>query len=112
VTRERGSRPPGPGTSWTGWVATCSPPRPPSLPDTASTPGGAITGQGGTRLTAVAFTDDPDLPAVDTPNGRASFLRVVGITDAELEEMKGTSTAQVLARLADHDPLLTTNPER
>lgn len=74
--------------------------------------GEAITGQGDTRLTALAFTDDPDLPAVDTPNGRASFLRVVGITDAELEEMKGTSTAQVLARLADHDPLLTTNPER
>ncbi|HEX3508198.1 MAG TPA: suppressor of fused domain protein [Candidatus Dormibacteraeota bacterium] len=60
-----------------------------------------------TRLTAVAFTIDPELGAIDTPNGRLEFLLVVGITTEELESMKATSTAAVLNELADSISLVT-----
>ena len=52
-----------------------------------------------TRLTAVAFTLDPELGSIDTPNGRVDFLLVVGITTEELERMKASSTAAVLEAL-------------
>jgi hypothetical protein len=72
-------------------------------------PGGPITGAPDTRLTAVAFADDPQLTAIDTPHGAVRFLTVVGITPDELAEMKATSTAEVLAGLS---PLLITDPDR
>ncbi|MNI29405.1 Suppressor of fused protein (SUFU) [compost metagenome] len=44
------------------------------------------------KLTALAFTDDPELPAIDTPNGRVEFLQMVGITADELEAMTTWNT--------------------
>lgn len=41
-----------------------------------------------TKLTALAYIDDPQLPAVDTPTGRVEFVQMVGITADELETMK------------------------
>ncbi len=52
-----------------------------------------------TRLTAVAFTLDPQLGAITTLHGKVEFLLVVGITTEELERMKATSTANVLEEL-------------
>lgn len=75
-------------------------------------PGGLITGQPGTRLTALAFAPDPLLPTISTPNGSVEFLAVVGITAEELADMKSTSTADVLDRLREHDPLLRTDAAR
>ena len=75
-------------------------------------PGGPITGTPGTRLTAVAFADDPQLGPVDTPHGAMRFLTVVGITSEELARMKATSTAAVLSELAASSPLLITDPRR
>ena len=75
-------------------------------------PGGPLTGSAGTRLTAVAFTRDRQLPAIDTPNGSLQFLQVVGITADELAEMQRTSTAAVLGGLAQQTPLLVTDPTR
>ncbi|MFC6649612.1 suppressor of fused domain protein [Paenibacillus rhizoplanae] len=49
-----------------------------------------------TRLTALAFIDDPELPAVDTPNGRVEFLQMVGITADELEAMMTWNTTSFL----------------
>jgi len=72
-------------------------------------PGGPITGEPGTRLTALAFAEDPRLPRIESPLGRALFLTVVGITADELARMKATSTDQVLAALS---PLLITDPAR
>lgn len=45
-----------------------------------------------TKLTALAFTDDPELPTIDTPNGRVEFLQMVGITGDELEAMMSWNT--------------------
>ena len=61
-----------------------------------------------TRLTAVAFTLDPLLGAIDTPNGRTEFLLVVGITQDELNRMKASSTAEVLEQITG----LITDPTR
>ena len=75
-------------------------------------PGGPITGSADTRLTAVAFTTDAELPSITTPNGSVDFLQVVGITAAELERMQQSTTAAVLRELADHSPHLVTDPGR
>jgi hypothetical protein len=75
-------------------------------------PGGAITGADDTRLTALAFTLDPDLESISTPNGSVEFLQVVGITDDELAQMKASSTTAVLEALATQNPKLVTDPSR
>jgi Suppressor of fused protein (SUFU) len=75
-------------------------------------PGGPITGAPDTRLTAVAFANDPQLATIDTPHGAVRFLTVVGITANELARMKATSTAHVLAELVATSPLLITDARR
>lgn len=75
-------------------------------------PGGPITGAQDTRLTALAFANDPQLAAVATPHGAVRFLTVVGITADELARMKATSTAEVLTELSATSPLLITDPHR
>jgi Suppressor of fused protein (SUFU) len=75
-------------------------------------PGGPITGATGTRLTALAFVDDPQLPAFTSVNGHAEFRTAVGITGDELARMKATSTAEVIRELAAASPLLVTDPGR
>lgn len=71
-----------------------------------------ITGEDNTTLTAVAFTLDPQMGSIDTPNGELAFHQVVGITPAELEWMKSSSTADVLATWAPTNPLLVTQTAR
>ena len=75
-------------------------------------PGGPITGATDTRLTAVAFSADPELPSITTRNGSVDFLQVVGITSAELEQMQQSTTATVLDELAHDNPALVTDPNR
>jgi hypothetical protein len=75
-------------------------------------PGGPITGKPDTRLTALAFVADPQLPPIDSPHGSAQFLEVVGITADELAQMKATSTQQVIDTLTASSPTLITDPSR
>lgn len=64
-------------------------------------------------LTAVAFTLDPQLAPIDTPNGRVEFLQVVGLTRDELELAQSWDTGKLLGELArDRGPLLPTDLER
>ncbi len=84
----------------------------PFAPGHRMDPGGPITGARDTRLSALAFAPDPQLDGIDTPNGRVEFLAVVGITKAELERMKATSTREVLDVFAVGSPLLVTDPKR
>lgn len=65
-----------------------------------------------TQLSAIALTTDPMLGEIDTPNGHVEFLRLVGITADELDQMKAKSTASVLAELAAANPALVTDPAR
>lgn len=75
-------------------------------------PGGPISGKPDTRLTAIAFTEDPQLGTIETPHGKVQFLQVVGITDDQLARMKASSTAEVLTELAASSPLLVTDITR
>lgn len=49
-----------------------------------------------TLLTALAYTLDPELPAIDTQNGQVEFIQMVGITSDELEAMQTWNTIGVL----------------
>lgn len=75
-------------------------------------PGGPITGNPADRLTAVAFTQDPQLGSITTPHGNMDFLRVVGITADELADAQATTTAAMLADLMRMNPDLATDPTR
>ena len=69
-------------------------------------------GNPSTRLTCIAFTDDPELGTIATPNGSVTFLAVVGITPDELSAMKASTTATVLDAMRPANPLLITDPLR
>ena len=63
-------------------------------------------------LTAVAFCEERLVTPSAFPFGRYKLLQLVGITAAELADMKASSTQQGLDRLRDRDPLLRTDPDR
>ncbi|UQZ33394.1 branched-chain alpha-keto acid dehydrogenase subunit E2 [Paenibacillus sp. PK3_47] len=65
-----------------------------------------------TKLTALAFTDDPELLAMDTPNGRVEFLQMVGITADELEAMMSWNTNAFLCASQDVFPFYITDLSR
>ncbi len=47
----------------------------------------------------LTFIEDPELGAIDTPNGEAQFLQVVGITADEFAAAKDGRARSVLERL-------------
>ncbi|UUZ91282.1 suppressor of fused domain protein [Paenibacillus sp. P25] len=65
-----------------------------------------------TKLTALAFTQDPELPETDTPNGRVQFLQMVGITGSELEAMQTWNTLGLLKACEEQMPLYITDLAR
>lgn len=65
-----------------------------------------------TKLTALAFIDDPEIPAVDTPNGQVEFLQMVGITGDELEAMMTWNTLSFLQTCEDKLPRYITDLSR
>jgi suppressor of fused len=75
-------------------------------------PGGLLTGDGSTRLAALAFTTDAELPAIETPHGRLMFLQVVGLTQDEYEAAREWHTDAFLDVLARRVPGLVTDPTR
>ena len=74
--------------------------------------GGPITGEDDTAIDVLAVAVDPELGEIDTPHGRLTFKQLVGITDAEWEDMQRTSTEHVLRRLRVDNPLLLTDVNR
>ncbi|MBF0574532.1 suppressor of fused domain protein [Dysgonomonas sp. GY617] len=67
-------------------------------------------------IVGVAFTLDPELGTISTPNGKVSFLQMVGITSAELERLKANPTKTEVKALLDElrkdNPLLITDLTR
>ena len=57
-----------------------------------------------TAIRSVAFLLDPELPPIDTPNGRLTFLQVVGITLDEETAIKRWSPAQVMTLMGPSMP--------
>jgi hypothetical protein len=71
-----------------------------------------VEGAPGTGLTVYAVLTDPQLGQISTPNGQVTFFQFVGVTAAEKEQMFASSTAAVLAVIAQGNPLLITDPGR
>ncbi|GAA0133926.1 hypothetical protein YSY43_07660 [Paenibacillus sp. YSY-4.3] len=65
-----------------------------------------------TLLTALAFTLDPELPPMDTPNGQVEFIQMVGITRDELEAMQTWNTLGLLREGAAQIPGYVTDLSR
>jgi suppressor of fused len=62
-----------------------------------------------TAICSMAFVFDPELPAIDTPNGRMAFLQVVGLTDDEEWALKRWNSRALLDALLPHMPLWVTD---
>jgi hypothetical protein len=62
-----------------------------------------------TAIRAITFATDPQLGAIDTPNGRVEFLQVVGITLDELDACSDWQSDRVRELLLEHNPLLVTD---
>jgi suppressor of fused-like protein len=62
-----------------------------------------------TRITAVLFTDEPELGAIDSQFGKARFLQVVGITDDEYKLIQEWSTPGLVEVLRRTLPMLVTD---
>lgn len=75
-------------------------------------PNGPIALETDTQLRALAFIADPELPAIDTPNGRVQFIQIVGLTLDEMEAGKQWQTRGLLDALLPHMPLWTTDLSR
>ncbi|WP_244940056.1 suppressor of fused domain protein [Herbaspirillum seropedicae] len=65
-----------------------------------------------TRICSMAMTDDPELPALDTPNGHLRFIQVVGLTLEEEHAAKQWSPQDLLDALLPHMPLWITDLDR
>jgi hypothetical protein len=65
-----------------------------------------------TAIRAAAFTTDPQLGTIDTPNGSVEFVQVVGITLDEYDACGDWHTARVLEILREVNPLLITDLAR
>ncbi|WP_433053132.1 suppressor of fused domain protein [Dactylosporangium sp. CS-033363] len=65
-----------------------------------------------TLIRAVVFTEDPELGAIDSPNGAVQFLQVVGITADEYAATQAWSVHAFLDLLAGRIPLLVTDLDR
>ncbi|MFK3980591.1 suppressor of fused domain protein [Micromonospora sp. NPDC050397] len=65
-----------------------------------------------TAVTALAFTEDPELGTIDTLHGRMQFLQVVGLTGDEYAAARQWNTDGVLSLLAEQAPLLVTDLDR
>jgi len=65
-----------------------------------------------TAIRAAAFTEDPQLGTIQTPNGRVDFVQIVGLTLDEYRAMKDWSTEGVLQALREANPMLVTDLAR
>jgi len=70
--------------------------------------GGSLVNSRPTDLTALVFNRDPQLPAVESPNGRFEFIQAVGITDQEYKWIQANDPELFLAKYHQADPLMIT----
>jgi suppressor of fused len=73
---------------------------------------GPIALESNSLLRSVVFAQDPELPPIETPNGRVEFLQVVGITEDEELAVKQWKALSVLEVFKEHLPLLLTDLDR
>ncbi|CAH0169258.1 hypothetical protein SRABI27_00974 [Pedobacter sp. Bi27] len=54
-----------------------------------------------TAITGFVFALDPELGKIETPHGEVSFLQLVGITNAEVEDLKKSPTIGAVQELIE-----------
>jgi suppressor of fused-like protein len=65
-----------------------------------------------TALRGLLFVTDPELPAIETPNGRVEFVQIVGVTIDELVAIEAWDGPRFAELLATRDPLFITDLAR
>lgn len=70
---------------------------------------GPIALETDTELVSIAFVSDPELPAIETPNGHLAFLQLVGLTIDEEQAIKRWNAEKLMAAFAPHMPLWITD---
>lgn len=73
---------------------------------------GPIALEHDTRIRAMLMAADPQLPAINTPNGALEFVQVVGITVDELHAAMAWNSVGMTRLLAANNPLLVTDLSR
>jgi hypothetical protein len=73
---------------------------------------GPLGGDPQTQVTGALFAEDPELPAMDTKNGRVGFVQVVGVTGDELRAATGWKASRFLEVLGQSLPLWITDVGR
>ncbi len=76
------------------------------------TANGPIALSSATKICSMGFVTDPELPAVDTPNGKLEFLQVVGLTLDEEHAAKRWNTRDMLNVFLPCMPLWVTDLDR
>lgn len=76
-----------------------------------------LTGDAECAMRAFATVLDPQLPPISTPNGRAEFIQLFGLTDAEVEQISAANSVREGVRLllqqhGELNPLLITDITR
>ena len=70
---------------------------------------GKIALEEGTELCAILFAADPDLHAIDSPNGRLRFLQMIGITKDEQELIQRWNAQGFIEGIAKKTPHFVTD---
>ncbi|WDH96553.1 suppressor of fused domain protein [Paenibacillus urinalis] len=65
-----------------------------------------------TKLTALCYTEDPELPSIETPNGRMEFIQMIGITGDERDAMQTWNSHAMLKICEPYMPYYITDLER
>lgn len=73
---------------------------------------GPIALEHDTALVSLGFVADPELPAIETPNGGLAFVQVVGLTQAEERAAKHWNTRGLLDAMLPAMPLWVTDLSR
>jgi suppressor of fused len=74
--------------------------------------GGPIAHGSTTQLCALGFAFDGELETIDTPNGKVTFLQVVGLTQDEELAAQKWDTRKVMGMMLPYMPLWITNLQR
>ncbi len=65
---------------------------------------GPIAAGADTKLVGVMFVEDPHMQALDTPNGKVSFLQILGVTEDELTAANAWNTISMAKLIQSVDP--------
>lgn len=73
---------------------------------------GPIASDEDTAIDSMLFTLDPELPVIDTPNGKLAFHQIVGITSDELRAAQSWNTDRFLDLMRQRSAKLVTDLDR